>query len=89
MLSIALSLSRYQTRENIKLRRYLKIDKTNNLYGYTHNNKIVSIVELKNPDEKLAKDICMHIVASNPLALDESSLDEEYLNLKKKFIKRN
>ena len=33
--------------ENIKLRRYLKIDKTNHVYGYSHNNKIVSTVELK------------------------------------------
>ncbi len=74
--------------ENIKLRRYLKIDKTNNLYGYTHNNKIVSIVELKNPDEKLAKDICMHIVASNPLALDESSLDEEALISEREIYKK-
>ena len=74
--------------ENIKLRRYLKIDKNNNLYGYTHNNKIVSIVELKNPDEKLAKDICMHIVASNPLALDESSLDEEALKSEKEIYKK-
>jgi len=74
--------------ENIKLRRYLKIDKNNNLYGYAHNNKIVSIVELKNPDEKLAKDICMHIVASNPLALDESSLSEEALKSEKEIYKK-
>ena len=34
--------------ENIKLRRYVKIQKNNSVYGYTHNNKIASIVELKN-----------------------------------------
>ena len=74
--------------ENIKLRRHLKINKNNNLYGYSHNNKIVSVVELKNPDEKLAKDICMQIVASNPLALDESSLNEEALKSEKEIYKK-
>ncbi len=74
--------------ENIKLRRYLKIDKENNLYGYTHNNKIVSVVELKNPDEILAKDVCMQIVASNPLALDESSIDEAVLRAEKEIYKK-
>ena len=59
--------------ENIKLRRYFKIAKNNNVYGYSHNNKIVSMVELKEADEDLAKDICMQIVASNPLAIDETT----------------
>ena len=71
--------------ENIKLRRYFKIAKNNNVYGYSHNNKIVSMVELKEADEDLAKDICMQIVASNPLAIDEASIDPE-LNKSEKDI---
>ena len=63
--------------ENIQLRRFKKIKKNNFVYGYSHNNKISSLVELKNEDEVLAKDICMQIVASNPLSLDEASLDKE------------
>ncbi len=74
--------------ENIKLRRYFKIDKNNNVYSYSHNNKIVSMVELKSPDEMLAKDICMQIVASNPLAIDESSLDKEILKSEKDIYKQ-
>ena len=38
--------------ENIKLRRYSKIDKTNNVFAYSHNNKIVSMVELDKLDKK-------------------------------------
>ena len=74
--------------ENIKLRRYSKIDKKNNVYGYSHNNKIVSMVELKSADEILAKDICMQIVASNPLAIDESSLDKDILKSEKDIYKQ-
>ena len=74
--------------ENIKLRRFTKIEKNNYLYGYTHNNKIASIVELKENDENLAKDICMHIVASNPLALNEASLDSDTILSEKEIYKK-
>ena len=74
--------------ENIKLRRYYKLDKKNNVYAYTHNNKIVSMVELKSSDEILAKDICMQIVASNPLAINESSLDKDILKSEKDIYKQ-
>ena len=74
--------------ENIKLRRFSKIDKKNNVYAYSHNNKIVSMVELKSHDEILAKDICMQIVASNPLAIDESSLDKDILKSEKDIYKQ-
>ena len=74
--------------ENIKLRRYSKIGKKNNVYAYSHNNKIVSMVELKSSDDTLAKDICMQIVASNPLAIDESSLDKNILKSEKDIYKQ-
>ena len=74
--------------ENIKLRRYYKLDKKNNVYAYTHNNKIVSMVELKSSDDVLAKDICMQIVASNPLAINESSLDKDILKSEKDIYKQ-
>ena len=66
----------------------LKIAKDNNLYGYSHNNKIVSIVELKEVDENLAKDICMQIVASNPLAIDEASIDSEVIKSERDIYKQ-
>ena len=74
--------------ENIKLRRFFKLDKTNYTFGYSHNNKIVSLVELKNSDESLAKDICMQIVASNPVAIDEASLDKDLLKSEKDIYKQ-
>ena len=73
--------------ENIKLRRHIKISKKNNVYGYCHNNKIAALVELKNNDANLAKDICMQIVASNPLALDEPSLSQDILHAEKEIYK--
>ena len=74
--------------ENIKLRRHLKIKKNNSVYGYSHNNKIASLVELKKDNESLAKDICMQIVASNPLSLDEASIDSSTLSSEKEIYKK-
>jgi len=74
--------------ENIKLRRFIKLTKTNSVYGYSHNNKIASLVELKKDDETLAKDICMQIVASNPLSLNEASLDSDILQSEKEIYKK-
>ena len=44
-------------------------------------------MELKNDDSDLAKDICMQIVASNPLAIDEASIDQETLKSEKDIYK--
>ena len=74
--------------ENIQIRRYELYDKQSaSVVGYTHNNKIGAIVILKKPDEQLSKDICMQIVASNPLGLDENSIDKEILNNEKEVYK--
>jgi len=74
--------------ENIKLRRFTKVKKNNYIYGYTHNNKIASIVELKKDNDSLAKDICMQIVASNPLALNEASIDSSTILSEKEIYKK-
>ena len=74
--------------ENICIRRYILKDKPNNcVVGYTHNNKIGAMIVLKNNDEQLGKDICMQIVASNPLGLNKESLDKDILTNEKEIYK--
>ena len=74
--------------EKICIRRYILKDQLNNhVVGYTHNNKIGAMVILKNNDEQLGKDICMQIVASNPLGLNEQSLDKDILTSEKEIYK--
>ena len=74
--------------ENIQIRRYQLFDtESNSVLGYTHNNKIGALVVLKTADEQLSKDICMQIVASNPIALDESSIDPKILASEKDVYK--
>jgi len=74
--------------ENICIRRYILKDKPNNyVAGYTHNNKIGAMIVLKDNDEQLGKDICMQIVASNPLGLNKESLDKDVLTNEKEIYK--
>ena len=74
--------------ENIQIRRFEVINKENNsVAGYTHNNKIGAMVILKSSDEQLSKDICMQIVASSPLALDEKSIDSKILDNEREVYK--
>ena len=74
--------------ENIQIRRFEVISKENNsVTGYTHNNKIGAMVILKSSDEQLSKDICMQIVASSPLALDEKSIDSKILDNEREVYK--
>ena len=82
--------------ENIKLRRFKKILKENsNLSFYIHNKannktgKIISAIKYKskiNESAQLATNICMHIAAMSPMALNENKLDEDFINNEKKII---
>tara|TARA_B100000963_G_scaffold357355_1_gene379339 strand:- start:8719 stop:9621 length:903 start_codon:yes stop_codon:yes gene_type:complete len=82
--------------ENIKLRRFKKILKENNkVTFYIHNKasdtsgKIISAVRYSANNKasvKLASNICMHIAAMSPMALNESGLETNFLNKEKKII---
>jgi len=74
--------------ENIVIRRFNVFnDKDNHIVGYTHNNKIGAVVTLDKSDESLGKDICMQIVASNPISIDEKTIDESVLSNEKEIYK--
>ena len=74
--------------ENIVIRRFNVFDmKENCVVGYTHNNKIGAVVILEKNDETLAKDICMQIVASNPISIDEKTIDQSVLSNEKDIYK--
>ncbi len=75
--------------ENIKVRRFIIYSHSEGFVtGYTHNYKIGSLVKLKSKDAELSKDITMQIVASNPLALDEKSIDSSLLESEKEIYKK-
>ena len=82
--------------ENIKLRRFENINKDGQKISYYIHNKssdltgkIVSALKYKSNKDKsksFANNICMHIAAMSPMALDEKNLDKNFLESEKKII---
>ncbi len=65
--------------EKMTVRRFQIINAEGTLGQYIHGNKIGVVVELKGGDEALAKDIAMHVAATNPNALDEAQMPAELI----------
>ena len=66
--------------ENMNIRRFETYNAGNGVVGsYLHGKKIGVLVEISTSDIELAKDIAMHVAASNPLALDAASLSPEFI----------
>lgn len=61
--------------ENMSVRRFLTFSTEGQLGSYLHGTKIGVVVDMQNGNEELIKDVAMHIAASRPKGLDESSLD--------------
>ena len=65
--------------EKMSVRRF-QIITTDGLLGqYIHGNKIGVVVNLKGGDDALAKDIAMHVAATNPNALNSQSLSADLI----------
>ena len=74
--------------ENIKIRRVHSVNIENGFIGhYMHGSKICVVAVLENDDESLAKDICMHIAAMKPLAIDETGVSQAVLDKEKEIFK--
>ena len=72
--------------ENISIRRFDKIHKAINIGEYSHGSRIGVIVSLDKSDPDLAKDIAMHIAASNPVCLDEEDVPEDLVSREKRIF---
>ena len=80
--------------EKITLRRSAFFSKDNgNNYHYVHGSivknvgKIISIVKLDKDSSDTGTKLAMHIAASNPLSIDQTSLEKELLDKELEIIK--
>jgi len=68
--------------ENVNIRRLARVE-GDVVGGYLHGNKIGVVVVLKGGDVELAKDIAMHVAASNPEFLLPSEVSAEAIEREK------
>ena len=72
--------------ENITVRRFERIPHNGTAGSYIHGNKIASVAIIENGDKQLAKDIAMHVAASQPEYIQFSDIPEDLLNQEKKIL---
>lgn len=71
--------------ENISVRRVARISSDGVIASYTHGARIVAVVALAGGNVELARDIAMHIAATNPQCVDESGVPAEVLETERRI----
>ncbi|MDH3336396.1 MAG: translation elongation factor Ts [Gammaproteobacteria bacterium] len=72
--------------ENIGVRRIQSIASNDIIANYTHGARIGAVVALDGGDEELARDLAMHVTASNPMCIDESGVPAETLENERRIL---
>ncbi len=65
--------------ENIQVRRFVEITSNGAIACYTHGERIGVLVGVSVDDTELARDIAMHIAASNPQVIHPDQVDQDML----------
>ena len=74
-----------KTGENVNIRRLTRVE--GDVVGaYLHGHRIGVVVTLNGGNEELARDIAMHVAASNPQFLDSSQVSEEAIAKEKEIF---
>ena len=72
--------------ENMSIRRFARIEAAGRLFSYIHGGaKIGVMLDLVGGDERLGKDLAMHIAASKPKALNAAGVPQELLETERRI----
>ncbi|HMA11353.1 MAG TPA: translation elongation factor Ts [Steroidobacteraceae bacterium] len=63
--------------ENISVRRFERVESPGLLGSYLHGTRIGTLVAIEGGDAALAKDLAMHVAASNPAYLSAADVPED------------
>jgi elongation factor Ts len=72
--------------ENISVRRFVRLEAADHLGTYTHGARIGAIVSMTGGDDELARDVAMHVAASNPVCVDESGVPADMLERERRIF---
>ena len=75
--------------KKILLRRFVRYESAGRIGSYIHmGGKIGVLVDLSGGDEALAKNVAMHIAASNPQAIDRAGVDASAIEHEKEVLRK-
>jgi len=72
--------------ENISVRRFERVEASDHLGNYTHGARIGSLVSMSGGNAELARDIAMHVAATNPLCVDEDDVPADTLERERRIF---
>jgi elongation factor Ts len=72
--------------ENISVRRFTRVEAADHLGCYAHGARIGAVVSLQGGDAELARDIAMHVAATNPVCIDESGVPANTLERERRIF---
>lgn len=74
--------------ENMNVRRFERFESANGrLASYSHGSRIGVVVDIEGGDDDLAKDIAMHVAASNPTCVSEAQVPAELVEKEREIFK--
>ena len=73
--------------ENITVRRLSRLASPGHLGHYVHGTRIGALVALEGGDAALARDLAMHVAASNPAYLDERAVPGPELDKEREILR--
>ncbi|MCC5860378.1 MAG: elongation factor Ts [Gammaproteobacteria bacterium] len=65
--------------ENIGVRRFTVVEAVGRLASYVHGSRIGVLIDVEGGDETLARDLAMHVAATNPACVSADQVDPEML----------
>ena len=72
--------------ENISVRRFERLEAAEHLGSYAHGARIGAIVSLRGGDDELARDVAMHVAATNPVCVDEEGVPADTLERERRIF---
>jgi len=72
--------------EKISVRRVVRMEADDQLGNYTHGARIGAVVALSGGDAELARDIAMHVTASNPECIDADGVPADVLERERRIF---
>jgi elongation factor Ts len=72
--------------ENISVRRFERIEADDHLGNYTHGARIGALVSMSGGNAELARDIAMHVAATNPVCIDEDGVPADTLERERRIF---
>lgn len=73
--------------ENMTVRRFVRVNASGTLGMYRHGTRIGVLVDVVGGDVELAKDVAMHIAASNPICVSQDDVSAEKLEKEREIFR--